>query len=211
MRTGHAPPYACIQQYHARSPANRGSREQTLNQTEATEALSTALAVHIPHDIPRNQRLRYNRYRDIGQEGLMPPYCPWYPSRNLPQSCPLCFAPKNTIDHRLGQCMHISIKRQICACHGYIVQAIADEIRVGMLVNCAMLMDAECHERHENSPATFLPTDLQCSRPDIVLIENARCEFGVMPLHSRRDPRITVQLVEVGYTSDFILHSCRQT
>ena len=78
----------------------------------------------------------------------------WYPSRNLPQSCPLCFAPKDTIGHCLGQCMHTSINRQICARHGHVVQAIADEIGVGMLANCAM--DAECHECYENFPATFL-------------------------------------------------------
>ena len=134
----------------------------------------------------------------------------WYPSRNLPHSCPLCFAPKDTIGHRLGQCMHVSIKAQICARHGHVVQAIADEIRVGMLANCAMLVDAECHERYQSFPANFLPADLQCSRPDIVLIENARCDFEVMPLHYRRDPRITVHLVEVGYTSDFLLHDRRQ-
>ena len=50
----------------------------------------------------------------------------------------------------------------------------------------------------------------ECSRPDIVLIENARCDFGVMPLHYRRVPRITVHVVEEGYTSEFLLHDRRQ-
>ena len=83
----------------------------------------------------------------------------WYPARNLPHSCPLCFALKDTIGHHLGQCMHTSINRQICARHGHVVHAIADEIRVGMLANYATLVDAECQKRYENFPATFLPSD----------------------------------------------------
>ena len=134
----------------------------------------------------------------------------WYPSRNLPQSCPLCSAPKDTIGHRLGSCTRPAIKRQICARHGHAVAAIAAEIRAGMLGNCAMLVDAECHERYRAFPNVFLPQALQCSRPDIVLIENARCDFATLPVHYRRDPRIVVHLVEVGYASDFLLHERRQ-
>ena len=65
----------------------------------------------------------------------------WYPARDLPQSCPLCSAPKDTAGHRLGACMHPRIKQQICARHGHAVQAAATEIRAGVLGNCAMLID----------------------------------------------------------------------
>ena len=135
----------------------------------------------------------------------------WYPSRNLPESCPLCQAPKDTIGHRLGSCTHPPVKRQICARHGHAVQALASEIRAGMLARCAMLVDAECHQRYVSFPAAFLPLELQTSRPDIILVENAQCEFTSLPTHFRRDPRLTVHIVEVGYTSDFLLHERRST
>ena len=135
----------------------------------------------------------------------------WYPSRHLPESCPLCMFPKDTIGHRLGSCTHPPVKRQICARHGHAVQAFASEIRNGMLAKCAMLVDAECHERYTSFPPAFLPVELQCSRPDIILVQNALCSFADMPVHYRRDPRLTVHVVEVGYTSDYLLHERRRT
>ena len=96
----------------------------------------------------------------------------WRPSENLPQTCPLCGADKDTVGHRLGACTHPSVKNQICACHGHAVHAIAKEIRHGRLGNCAVLVDtaAECHERYRAFPESFLPTlpeNMQTSRPDI--------------------------------------------
>ena len=48
----------------------------------------------------------------------------WYPMQDLPQSCPLCGAEKDTAGHRLGACTHPSIKKQICARHSHAMHAI---------------------------------------------------------------------------------------
>ena len=77
-----------------------------------------------------------------------------------------------------------------------------------MLGNCAMLMDAECYECYCSFPPTLLPVELQTSRPDIVLLENVRGSLCSLPAYNRRDPRIHVHLVEVGYTADFALPMC---
>ena len=74
-----------------------------------------------------------------------------------------------------------------------------------------MLVDAECHERYISFPPAFLPEELQTSRPDIILIEHAFCDFAALPTHYRRDPRVIVHIVEVGYTSDYLLHERRRT
>ena len=82
----------------------------------------------------------------------------WRPSDNLSQTCALCGADKDTVGHRLGACTYPFVKNQICARHGHAVHAIAKEIRDGRLGNCAMLVDAECHERYGAFPESFLPT-----------------------------------------------------
>ena len=69
-----------------------------------------------------------------------------------------------------------------------------------------MFVDAECHERYISLPADILPLHLQTSRPDIVLIQNLSHDVAPMPYGRRRDPRMAVHLIEVGYTSDLRVH-----
>ena len=130
----------------------------------------------------------------------------WYPSQGISPACPLCSAPKDTIAHRLGACSALPIKRQICARHGHAVNAIAIAIRGGALGNCALMCDAECHERYVSFPPAFLPLHLQVSRPDIVLLANVHDRFPMLPIGTRRDPRVVVHLIEVGFTSDLLVH-----
>ena len=134
----------------------------------------------------------------------------WYPADNLPITCPLCQAPKDTIGHRLGSCTFPAVKNQICARHGSAVHAIASAIKAGSLGNCALIVDAECHDRYRSFPTAFLPEHLQTSRPDIVLLQHVYSDFAALSWGTRRDPRVVVHILEVGYTSDLFLHECMQ-
>ena len=126
--------------------------------------------------------------------------------QDLPQSCPLCGAEKDTAGHRLGGCTHPSIKNQICACHGHAVHAIAQQLRNGDLGKCAMLVDAECNEPYQSFPDAFLPASMQTSHPDTVIPQNVHAKFAGLQTNRRRDPRVVVHLVEIGFTSDLFLH-----
>ena len=68
-----------------------------------------------------------------------------------------------------------------------------------------MFVDAECNERYQSFPDTLLPLHLQTSRPDIVVLQNVH-DAGSLPLYCRRDPRVIIHIVEVGYTGDMYLH-----
>ena len=135
----------------------------------------------------------------------------WYPSAEYDASCPLCSNGQDTIAHRLGSCTCVPVKNQICARHGHAVHAIAMEIRNGAYGDCAILIDAECHDRYVAFPDIFLPASLQTSRPDIVLLQNVHGDMASLPMYRRRDPRVIVHLVEVTYTSDLHLHDRVQT
>ena len=106
------------------------------------------------------------------------------------------------------------MKNQICARHGHAVHAIAKEIRDGTLGNCAMLVDAECHERYKPFPVSFLPTlpeNMQTSRLDSILLQNVFVSFDALSPSRGRDLRVIVHVIEVGYTSDMYLHRTAAT
>ena len=130
----------------------------------------------------------------------------WYPGGEVDATCSLCHAPQDTVGHRLGACTFPSVKNQICARHGYAVNAIAAQLRDGAHGKDAFFVDAECHDRYISFPANVLPHHMQTSRPDIVLLENVPAMALNLPYWSPRDPRLAVHLVEVTYTSDFHVH-----
>ena len=66
-----------------------------------------------------------------------------------------------------------------------------------------MLVDAECHECCRALP------EHSCLPPwqDIVLLENVAIDFASMRVGSRRDPRIKMQIIHIGYTGDWYVHA----
>ena len=131
----------------------------------------------------------------------------WYPNRGLPTTCPACEQVEDTLGHRLGACTVRSIANQRCARHGHAVNAIAQEVKTGQLGNCIMYVDAECHQpRYKSFHPAILPIDLQTSRPDIVVVQGLQGDPASLRGGRHRDPRYTVHLVEVTFTSDTRVH-----
>ena len=129
----------------------------------------------------------------------------WKPHEAIDVTCRLCGRAPDTIGHRLGGCSSRHIKSLVIARHGHAVHTIATAIKQGALGNCYMLQDAECHERFVSFPSRILPIHLQCSRPDIAIVEGLDAALSLHCLNIR-DPRVTLHLVEVGFATDMDVH-----
>ena len=78
----------------------------------------------------------------------------------------------------------------------------------GPLGDGALSCDAECHERYVGFPDSLLPSHMQTSRLDILLLETIRAQdLGNLPFGRRRDPRVVLHVIEVTYTSDLYVHN----
>lgn len=168
-------------------------------QGQASNAFWTAASI-TPYMVSLALRVRMNTL--ITRSKL----AQWYPDQGLPTTCPLCNQAKDTAGHRLGACTFPAVKKQICARHGHAVNAISQEILQGSLARCAMMVDAECHDRYRALPASILPLDMQTSRPDIVLIQGYCGDMASLRAGQNRDPMLQLHLVEVTFTSDLRVH-----
>ena len=134
----------------------------------------------------------------------------WYPAQNIDPTCQLCHSAPDTIAHRLGACLDIHAKNQICARHGHAVHSLAEIISEGAFTDFALLSDAECHSRYTSLPRGMLPVSMQTSRPDIVIVEGFAADIHTVRASHRRDPTLKLHLVEVTFTSDFMVHNAVQ-